>query len=401
MEFKLTAANRAFLIITIVGPFLIAAIAVLPGLLATSESFGRSTTRIALAGVDEELFLEIKNQLSKSKIETVKANQTIDRLDELVLTKELDGYIHFPEDLNSITRLDYVSRSTSDYKLLMALEGVIGRAIISMRLVREGLDPDEVKTLTTPPGIEVKNIRKTGEKEKQDINVLIFTGVGFTLLLYMTVLMYGLSMGRAVLTEKLSKTVEIMLSSVNTRQLLFGKILGKAGAGLFQYAVWIGMAMILLKIIGPRIGIEVFTIEAGPILFYMVLFFLLAFFLYASIYAALGAASEDEQHLFQLSWPLMIFLILPMVAVGAIIALPDNPVITGLSLFPLTSPIVMFQRILAGQPPAWQIILSIFILLGTISVAILLSAKIFRIGILMTGKRFNVREVLRWLVYKG
>jgi ABC-2 type transport system permease protein len=161
------------------------------------------------------------------------------------------------------------------------------------------------------------------------------------------------------------------------------------------------MAMAMLKIIGPRIGVEVFTIQTGPTLFYMVLFFLLAFFLYASIYAALGAASEDEQHLFQLSWPLMIFLILPMVAVGAIISLPDNPVITGLSLFPLTSPIVMFQRILAGQPPVWQITLSVIILLGTISVSILLSAKIFRIGILMTGKRFTVREVLRWLRYKG
>ena len=225
MEFKLTAANRAFIIITIVGPFLIAAIAVLPGLLATSGSFGRSTTKIAITGADEELVLEIKDQLSNSKIEIVKKDLTVERLDELVLAKEVDGYIHFAEDLNSITRLDYVSRSTSDYKLLLTLEGAIGRAIISTRLVMEGLDPGEVKTLTTPPRIEVTNIRKTGEKTKQDINALIFTGVGFTLLLYIDKIYCILNYSRAVITGTLL-LFSIMIGSVqgsSSCSLLFCK----------------------------------------------------------------------------------------------------------------------------------------------------------------------------------
>jgi ABC-2 type transport system permease protein len=214
------------------------------------------------------------------------------------------------------------------------------------------------------------------------------------MLLYMTVLLYGQVIGRSVLTEKTSKTAEIMLSSVRPMDLLFGKILGKGLASLLQYGVWVTISAGVLKLVGPRLGV---TIGAGlsmSTLAYLVLFFVLAFFLYCSLYAALGAASEDEQHLGQLALPVVLFLIIPIVMITAIIGTPRAPVIIALSFFPLTAPIVMFLRILVGAAMAWEILVSIGLTLVTTAAVIWLSARIFHAGILMTGKRFNLGQVL-------
>jgi ABC-2 type transport system permease protein len=221
------------------------------------------------------------------------------------------------------------------------------------------------------------------------------TGLTFAMLLYMTVLLYGQVIGRSVLTEKTSKTVEIMLSSVRPMDLLFGKILGKALASLLQYGIWVTVSAAVLKLIGPRFGLSIGFGLTMSTLAYLVLFFILAYFLYCSLYAALGAASEDEQHLGQLAWPMVIFLVIPIVMISPIITTPQAPVIIGLSLFPLTAPIVMFLRILVGAARPWEILVSIGLIIAATAGVIWLSARIFQVGILMTGKRFKFREVLR------
>jgi ABC-2 type transport system permease protein len=217
----------------------------------------------------------------------------------------------------------------------------------------------------------------------------------------MTILLHGQSAARSVLKEKTSKTVEIMLSSLKPTEMLFGKLLGQAAAGLLQYAFWIATAALLITVVGPAASLSLPVALKGSTLFYLVLFFILAFFIYSSAYAGIGAAAEDESHLNQLSWPVMIFLIVPMVMVSAIIMNPSAPLSVFLSFFPFTAPIVMFERILIGGPAAWEIILCVGILIVTVIVTILASAKIFRIGILMTGKRFKLGEVIKWVRYKA
>jgi ABC-2 type transport system permease protein len=128
-----------------------------------------------------------------------------------------------------------------------------------------------------------------------------------------------------------------------------------------------------------------------------VLFFLLGFFLYSAVYAALGAAAEDEQNLGTLSWPVLIFLMAPMVGVGGIVMNPASPLVVAMSLFPLTAPIVMFVRLMLSEPAAWQVVLSVVLLLLSILGVMALSAKIFSVGILMTGRRFRWGDILRWL----
>ena len=161
--------------------------------------------------------------------------------------------------------------------------------------------------------------------------------------------------------------------------------------------MWIGMALIGARLIGPALGLDRLPQLSLSTLLYLVLFFLLGFFLFASLFAALGAAAQDEQNLGQLSWPAIFVLVFPMVSAGPIITAPGSSFAVFLSLFPLTAPIVMFVRILVSDPKTWQILLSVGIQVAAIGTMILLSAKIFRIGILMTGKRFTLAEVFRLL----
>jgi ABC-2 type transport system permease protein len=223
------------------------------------------------------------------------------------------------------------------------------------------------------------------------------TGLLLAMVLYMTVLLYGQAIGRSVLTEKTSKTVEILLSSVSPLDLLFGKVLGKAAASLLQYGIWVGLSAAFLLLLGPRLAVDIALGVSIGTLGYLVLFFVLAFLLYCSIFAALGAASQDEQNLGQLTWPLIVFLVLPIVLISPLIMNPNAPIVIALSLFPPTAAIVMFLRIVAGSVPAWQVLVSVALLLASIGAVIILSAKIFRVGLLMTGKRFRLGEVMRWL----
>jgi ABC-2 type transport system permease protein len=399
MEFKLTAANKLFIVLTILGPFLIAAVTVLPGTLSGSR-MGSPETRIAIAGPDQGLIDAIGPALAASKIRLVPAQDNIASLDAEVLAGAFEGYIVLPPDLIRAGRLEYVSKGAGDIRMLGVLRGVIGQAIVAQRLVKAGISAAEVASLTRPPAVEQRQLTRTGEKKSSDFLTLLMTGLMLAMLLYMTVLLYGQVIGRSVLSEKTSKTVEIMLSSVRPMDLLFGKILGKVAASLLQYGIWVVVTMVFLKLFGPRLGVPLNLGIGLPTLLYLVLFFLLAFFLYCSLYAALGAASEDEQHLGQLAWPMILFLVLPVVMIFPILSTPQAPLVVGMSLFPLTAPIVMFLRILVGAAKTWEILLSVGLLLASSAGVIVLSAKIFRVGLLMTGKRFRFSEIWRLAAWK-
>ncbi len=397
-EFKVIAANKTFLILTILGPFLLLAISVLPNLLARRSQL--RDIEIRLTGVDIDFYGQIEMPLKNSGIIVSRGRESREKLDTLVLDGDLYGYIIFPEDLLTAQKLELVAKDITDSKILGTLSGVIGQEIIARRIIKEGFDPTKIEKLTKPPVIEASKLAKKGkkvERVKQDFTSVIVTGVGFTMLLYMTILLYGQMIGRSVLKEKTSKTVEIMLSSVNPLELLFGKLLGQTAASLLQYTVWIVMGTSFIKAFGSAIGISSLPSISGLLVVFLMLFFLLGFSLYAGIYTALGSAAVDETNLGHLSWPVIVILMILMVGVGAIVTNPASSASVFLSMFPLTSPIVMFIRIVLGSPKAWQIALSICILIATVGLVIVLSAKIFRIGILMTGKRFTIKEILKWI----
>jgi ABC-2 type transport system permease protein len=398
MEFRLTAANRAFVVITLLGPFLIVALSVLPSLL----SMGGATAErnVAIAGGEPVLVDRLAAALAPSNVHVTATSEPESALDARVVEGGLHGYVALPPDLLGAKSIVFVTSATGDYQTPATLQAVIGGYVVASRLAAAGVAPDAVGGLLAQPAVETRRVTRDGEKRPMDFFAALFSGLAFTFLLYMTVLLYGQAIGRSVVLEKTSKTVEIMLSSVRPRELLFGKILGKGSAGLLQYAVWIVMAVLVLKLLGPVVKVDLPVVGGARTMGSLVAFFLMAFFLYSSAYAALGAASEDEQHLGQLAWPLIVFLVVPMVFIGATVQSPDGPVTVALSLFPLTAPIVMFQRVVLGSPPAWQVALAVCLILATTTGVVALSARIFRVGILMTGKRPRLREVLRWVGYR-
>ena len=399
MEFRLTAANKAFVIITIIGPFLIVAMSILPSLLAMGGG-GGDASRVALAG-DPELRAALEPAFSGAPVDLVRAGDSEAALRDALDAGTIDGYVVLPENAKEVETLRFVTAGGANFQLVGTLEGIIGQVIVARRLAEAGFDPAQVRSLTEPPRLEVRRIDGEDDQAGQDIMSVLFTALAFTFLLYMTILLYGQSIGSSVLREKRSKTVEIMLSSVNPRELLVGKIAGKAGASLLQYTIWIGMAVLFLQVLGPLFDIQISLAGGAANYVYLVGFFLLAFFLYSTVYAALGAAAEDEQHLGQLAWPVIMFLVIPMIMIGATTSNPDGTVPQILSIFPLTSPIVMFQRLMLGAPAAWEVALCLALLVGSIVLVALLAAKIFRIGILMTGKRFSVGEIAKWVRFRG
>jgi ABC-2 type transport system permease protein len=398
MEFKLTTANKAFIALTILGPFLIVAVTVLPTLLTMNQAgLGAPETRVAVVNAAPQFLVDLENDLKPAGIIASAQTGDVTELKGRVLAGEFDGYIILPDDLASATQIEYVSTNIADVRVTSILANVIGQSIVALRLAKAGIDPELVASIGQPPAFQTQKLPRTGEEESQDYLTILFTGLTLTMLLYMTVLLYGQAIGRSVLNEKISKTVEIMLSSVGPMDLLFGKVLGKGLASMVQYGVWMSVSYAFIRFVGPLLGVALKLAVTPAVLGWLVVFFLLAFFLYSAIYAGLGAASEDEQHLGQLAWPVIVFLVIPMVMISPILSASNSALVIGMSLFPLTGAVVMFLRVLVGPPPMWQVWLGIGLQALTIIAVLALSAKVFRIGILMTGRRFRIGEILRWL----
>ena len=394
----MTAANKAFIIITILGPFLLAAVTFLPTLLARNAASIDEGTVVAISGGDDVLKDALNKAFKEAPI-TIYYSQETETLEQAVLDREIQAYIEIPDNYLEAESFSYFSATGADFVQRDSMRNYIGDVIVALRMRREGLDAGRIAYLSARPRFEAKSLTNGGEGGKRDEISIIMTAIAFTMLLYMTILLHGQSAGRSVLREKTSKTVEIMLSTVRPVELLFGKLFGQAAAGIAQYAIWVATAWLLIKLVGPAAGVSVPVTLSATTLFFLILFFILAFFLYSSAYAAIGSGAEDESHMGQLGWPIIVLLVLPMITASTIIIDPNTPFVLFLSFFRFTSPITMFIRILISIPPASEILLCVAILVVTVIAVTYGSAKIFRVGILMSGKRFKLGEILRWIRY--
>lgn len=401
-EFKMMAANKVFLIITLLGPIFIIGMTIGPGLLMEKSMGIEAGTKVAILAEESPIVTQLITDVQEQQVELIRYSPDQESVvRQLIEDNQLSSMIILPADYINEAAFDYYSKSGTDIMLCEMIEGSLGSLIIAERMEAAGLDQAEVQRLAARPNLELLKIGQAGgEDESKDFSSIIFLTMGFTMILYMTVLLYGQSIGRSIVKEKTTKTVEIMLSSVSPWELMFGKITGIGFAGLVQYAVWFGLAGIIGNILGGQFAITLPSEINGGNMAFLVTFFVLAYFLYSSLYAAIGSGAEDEQHLGQLAFPVIIFLIVPLVMMTAIAMSPNSALAVGLSLFPLTSPMVMMVRILIDTPPLWQLITCYGLLAGTIVLAVMMSSKIFRVGILMSGKKFKMNEILKWISYK-
>lgn len=401
-EFSMVAKTKTFVVLTLLGPFLIFAVTVLPTLVARNPGAMAGGKPLYVAGVSDSLKASLSAAFKAMEVEIIEAGDE-GEAKGLARSGKALAYLKLGEAWPQEASAAWYSRTGTDALMYGVAQSVVAAEAKALRIRDSGLDPLAVERIMAPPNFEVVKLEEGGAEQakgESDFLEVLFTSMSFVMLLYMTVLLYGQMIGRSVVTEKTSKTVEIMLSSVTSRELMVGKILGLGAASMTQYAVWLTMAFVLAKVLGPLVG---FSIPRGinpENLAWLVVFFVLAFLLYSSAYAALGAASEDEQHLGQLAWPLLIFLIVPLVMIGSLVGNPDSAIAVALSIFPMTSPIVMLVRILVSPPPAGQLVLSLGLLAASVAGMALLAGKIFRVGILMTGKRAKFGEVVKWFLVR-
>ena len=397
-EFRAATGNKTFVIMTILGPFLILAITILPGLISSDPAMMTSDKPLALVVSNPSVEAALQQSFSQQGMTLASLSDEAVGKDGVV-AGDYAGLLVVPPTWPE-QGASYYSSSGTEVVIFGSAEAVLSAIATRQRIGQAGIPADQIERLLAAPDFQVIQLgANLSEEEKGDNDFmgLMFTSLGFVMLIYMTVLLYGQMIGRSVVLEKTVKTVEIMLSSVSAKQLMLGKIIGLGLASLLQYGVWMGMAGLAIRLLGPALGIALPAAVSMVNMGWLVLFFILAFFLYSAGYAALGAAAEDEQHLGQLAWPLLIFLMIPMVMISAIVMNPNSPLAVGLSFFPMTSPIVMLVRLLVSEPAWWEIGLCLGLLVLAIYGLSIAAAKIFRTGILMSGKRHSFREILRWV----
>lgn len=305
-----------------------------------------------------------------------------------------------PENIIAGGEITYLSRSVSEMDLIQSIRRRINDEVNQIRLKQAGLDPEQISQLTRRIDIKTIKIEK-GKETETGVGQQFITSFIFLMILYMTILLYGAGVMRSVLEEKTSKIIEVLLSSSNSFNLMMGKIFGVGSAGLVQYAIWSLMSVgvfFIASASAPQIMDQV-TISPDTF-FFFALFFVIGFFEFATLYAAVGAMCSTQDDAQAMSAPVTILIIIPFIVSFMVINNPTSDAARILSMIPFFTPMLMFLRITLVAPPAWEIIAAIGINLIAILFFVWVSSKIYRVGILLYGKRPTVPEIIRWLKYK-
>lgn len=344
------------------------------------------------------------------------------------------GLVYIPKSTsleNLSNGIEFYSVDAPSINVINTIENKLERKIRDLKIENLQVDIAQIKAAETKVDIASENF--SGEKSSKIGSVLkMIAGGGFGYLIFMFIIIYGTSVMRSVIEEKNSRIIEVIISSVKPFQLMMGKILGNAFAGILQFIIWAISAGLLMFLASQIFGLEAPASTAAmeqmnpemmqqvqdsaatsdlqiafmemknlPILtifFSFIIYFLGGYLIYSSIYAAIGAAVDSETDTQQFMLPVMLPLIIAIYVGFSVIENPHGPIAVGFSIFPLTSPIVMLMRIPFGVP-WWQILISMFLLIITFIGIVWFAAKIYRIGILMYGKKPSYKELYKWLKY--
>jgi ABC-2 type transport system permease protein len=340
------------------------------------------------------------------RVELVDLERIADSLTSVVGAKELDGYLIISDAAVDDGEVEYRGSNVSSLADMQVLERAIRQAVLTARLDRAGVDPEVVAQAQVGVRLQTTNIRG-GELTDETGEMTFILAYGVWIILYMSILLYGVQVMGAVVEEKTSRVIEVLVSSLRPFQLLTGKVVGVGAVGLFQLLIWGVSAWVLFQ--KRDMVLQLFGIEApggqgfslpgvslaavGVVL----AFFLLGYFLYAAMFAAVAAMSNSEAEARQAQTPVVMLLVIPSVLMLGILQQPDGSMAVALSLIPFCSPIAMPVRWAAATVPMVEMVASVLILLFTLWLVIWVAARIYRVGILMHGKRPTPRELIRWV----
>lgn len=438
-EYIQRVRSKFFVIMTILGPFMLLVFTVAPGLLFSIKAGG--DTRLAIVDQTEghKLFDSVSWSLKQDEINGYTnaaplPNANLDRRQQMEQTaralrggfvleqvdlrerpieevkrelsarigrNDLDAYVVIPADIleNNQSRVSYYGRNVGDVIARGQIEDRLSRAVRTERLRANGIREDQIENLSKPVELDAYGVNDKGEEGGKD------TGAGFVLvfvvafLIYICVLLYGQVILGAVVEEKETRIAEVLLSSVRSLTLMMGKLIGVSLVAVTQLGSWF-LAFALLTAYGVNaLGQSDINLPHLPASFfvYFFLFFILGYFMYASMYVLIGSMVTTPQEGGQLSVPVVFLLMAGLYLAFPVIRSPNSPFAFWVSMIPFFSPITMIVRIVSQTPPTWQILLSLGIGFTTAVLLVWLSSRIYRIGMLMYGKKATIPEVARWV----
>jgi len=329
-----------------------------------------------------------------------------------ILNKEIDGYIYIPEDVIESREVKYAARNVTNFEEQTRFTNALSRIVTNIRLENLGLSAEEIRREMTLGRIRLNTpqVTERGEVESSGgVNVAI--AYILTYLLFLTLMIYGQMVMRSVIEEKTQRITETIVSSVKPFELMAGKITGICALGITQLAVW-GFIILIPIVYGESI-INRFAPEAAEIIrlvrlvhfsgttfIFFIIFFILGFMLYASMYAAIGAMVNTEDEAQQLQFPIILPIIIQYMLFFIIVQRPESNMAYWMSIIPFFTSILMTARLSVMEPQMPDgLFLSVFLMIITVVLLVMLVSKIYRVGILMYGKRPSIKELIKWVRY--
>jgi len=396
---------RSFIVMTILIPTLLGGVLWAVGL-ATGKSRSDVTIDIVTPTVgmaDSQFGADLQSELATHKHPKITANVVAqpadgnrDKLDAQLKRGDIDGYLWVTPPSAGHTHIgfEWVPKSKSYLSAQNELADAIRIVLVRESLTHSGLGASDIAFVMSPIDLD-----STQADKKDSADAAQASAYGLFFIMYFVILFYGMNVARSIIEEKTSRIFEVLLATIKPEEMMAGKVLGVGAVGLTQVAIWL-LAATALSVFGlAQLGSDLsFKLPVSNMI-YFVVFFLLGYILYSGLAAALGAMSNSEQELQQMN----IFLMLPLIACNGVVfqvtSDPDGLLAKVFSFIPLCAPLIMYVRIAVHQPPWWEIAISIVGLVATILAVLWFAARIYRVGILMYGKKPNLPELLRWLKY--
>ena len=320
-------------------------------------------------------------------------------LDQRIRNKQIDGYMILAPDFLTTGKTEFFNRNPGDVFSRGRLVSALNRAVRQQRLIDANVDSSTRQGLFRPVELQAVKIGASGRERDSGESFALVFGVGFVM--YIAILMYGQIILGAVIEEKETRIAEILFSSVKPFTLMMGKLVGVSLVALTQLTIW-GLAFSAFALYGAGVlasrGISA-NIPNIPLsqYIYFGLFFLLGYFVYATIYALVGSMVTTAQEGGQLAVPIVLILVVSFYVFFPVSRAPDSTFSFWVSMIPLSAPIAMLVRIVTQTPPFWQIALSLLIGFGSVLAIMWVAARVYRVGMLMYGKRASIPEALRWV----
>ena len=427
-EYLTKVKNKSFIIMTFVSPLImVVLIALVAYLSQLNNDKDRSISVLDETGVLSKIFVDTEHTKY-----TILSNESLESAKAIVKAKEDYGLLYIEKSVdivNVLPEVRFYSDESPSLSIISSLERKIEKQLSDTKLESDGVDIEKIKAAKT--NINIAQETFSGEKtSKIDSYFKLAFGGAAGYMLFMFIIIYGNMIMRSVIEEKTSRIIEVIISSVKPIQLMMGKIIGTSLAGITQFAIWVILGSVLMLVLSTIFGISMtemqtpqqemmnqamqnpevanevelaiqsfYNLPIANLIIAFMFFFIGGYLLYSSLYAAVGAAVDNETDTQQFMMPILMPLILAVyVGIFTVIEDPHGTVSTVFSFIPFTSPVVMLMRIPFGVP-IWQQIVSFLILVCTFVFTVWFAAKIYRVGILMYGKKPSYKELFKWIKY--